>query len=139
MHVHRRIALLAVTTLVIGLMQALFAAEGSVPRTVIIVDPRHPSASPVVQSRLCGASPRCENGNERINLVELVSGVPPAAAAAATVLTDEQCAPDGYGISHCLNALRLSDGSRIVVRHSHNMSRYPCLTPGETVRVTKSP
>lgn len=53
----------------------------------------------------------------------------------ATVLTDEQCAPDSQGISHCLNALRLDNGEILTVRHNHRMHDVPCLQPGEMVRV----
>jgi len=53
----------------------------------------------------------------------------------AEVLTDEDCAPDPSGISHCRNALRLEDGRTIVVRHPHDMRQVPCLTPGERVVV----
>ena len=56
-------------------------------------------------------------------------------AATASDLSDEQCEPYGQGISHCLNRLRLSDGSEIQVRHPHNMDGVPCLAPGENVRL----
>jgi hypothetical protein len=62
-------------------------------------------------------------------------GTMPAAETQATVLTDEQCQPDAEGISHCLNRLRLSDGTEIAVRHPHNMQKVPCLSPGEHVQV----
>ena len=52
-----------------------------------------------------------------------------------TVLTDEDCAPDAQGISHCLNELELADGTSLTVRHNHRMSEVPCLTPGEQVMV----
>jgi hypothetical protein len=64
----------------------------------------------------------------------LVSGRLPSAQI-ATVRTDEDCAPDEAGISHCLNKLELADGSHIVVRHSHDMNRIPCLSPGEQVNI----
>ncbi len=59
----------------------------------------------------------------------------PARGVPAEVLTDEDCAPDSSGISHCRNALRLEDGRTIVVRHPHDMRQVPCLTPGERVVV----
>jgi hypothetical protein len=65
----------------------------------------------------------------------LVSGTMPHGRVTATVLTDEQCAPDSQGISHCLNRLRLEDGSEIAVRHPHDMGRVACLAPGETVQL----
>lgn len=112
------------------------SAIGSARRTVIIVDPQRPPAASVVQTRLCTRSPLCENGKDGIDVVERQSGRLPAGAMPATVLSDTNCAPDSYGISHCRNVLRLANGDRIVVRHSHNMSLYPCLAPGETVSVT---
>lgn len=64
---------------------------------------------------------------------QLVDGRLPAQPSVATVLTDEDCAPDAQGISHCLNRLRLPDRSTLTVRHPHHMSVVPCLTPGERV------
>jgi len=66
---------------------------------------------------------------------KLIGGTMPAGETEATVLTDEQCQPDEHGISHCLNRLRLPDGSEIEVRHPHNMDAVPCLAPGENVRL----
>lgn len=51
----------------------------------------------------------------------------------AEVLTDTDCAPDAQMVSRCRNEMRLPDGSRIVLRHPHDMSRIPCLAPGERV------
>ena len=65
----------------------------------------------------------------------LVSGSLPAQPVTATVLTDENCNPDEAGISHCLNSLRMPDGSVAQVRHHHPMSTVACLTPGEHVTV----
>ena len=66
---------------------------------------------------------------------KFVEGTMPAAATSATVLTDEQCQPDARGVSHCLNRLRLPDGTDIEVRHPHDMSKVPCLAPGEHVQL----
>ncbi len=66
--------------------------------------------------------------------VTLVEGILPPAAAEARVLTDEDCAPDAAGVSHCLNRLDV-DGSEVAVRHSHRMHEVACLRPGETVRL----
>jgi len=68
----------------------------------------------------------------------LVSGSLPAQPVTATVLTDENCTPDAAGISHCLNSLRMPDGSLAQVRHHHPMSTVACLTPGEHVTVQLS-
>ena len=65
----------------------------------------------------------------------VVDGEMSSAAVIATVLTDEDCAPDAEGISHCLNELRLPDGAVLTVRHPHDMRLVPCLTPGEQVEL----
>jgi hypothetical protein len=65
----------------------------------------------------------------------LLRGALPRAAMDGVVLSDEDCAPDAAGISHCRNALRLADGRTLVVRHAHDMRIVPCLTPGEHVVV----
>ena len=70
---------------------------------------------------------------------KLIGGAMPAAAVEATVLTDEQCQPDARGVSHCLNRMRLADGSVIQVRHPHDMSKVPCLSPGEHVQLVPPP
>jgi hypothetical protein len=65
----------------------------------------------------------------------LLAGRLPAGVVTATVLTDEDCAPDAQGVSHCRNKLRLPSGKTIEVRHPHRMHDVPCMTPGESVRV----
>ncbi len=65
--------------------------------------------------------------------VQVVGGV--LAGGTATVLSDEECEPDVAGISHCLNRLRLANGSEVVVRHPHDMMKIPCLEPGEHVQL----
>jgi hypothetical protein len=67
-------------------------------------------------------------------MTTLVRGQYPDGASHATIRTDENCAADGEGVSHCLNELDLG-GTTIVVQHHHKMSLTPCLTPGETVNV----
>ena len=66
---------------------------------------------------------------------KLVNGTMPTAVTSATVLSDEQCQPDATGISHCLNRMRLPNGSELAVRHPHDMSDVPCLAPGEEVQL----
>ena len=66
---------------------------------------------------------------------KLVSGTMPTVPVQATVLTDDECRPDADGVSHCLNRLRLPDGSEIQVRHPHDMTLVPCLAPGEHLRL----
>lgn len=54
----------------------------------------------------------------------------------AVVLTDSRCNPDNMGMSHCLNRMRLANGSVITVVHDHRMAQMPCLSPGEHVTLT---
>ena len=67
--------------------------------------------------------------------VHFVDGMAPTEATSAVVLTDSNCTPDGQGISHCFNALRLANGHVIMVRHDHDMHMVPCLVPGESIRL----
>ena len=54
----------------------------------------------------------------------------------AVVLTDTRCTPDAQGVSHCLNRMRLVDGTVVTVQHDHRMMNMPCLSPGEHVTLT---
>ena len=68
--------------------------------------------------------------------VQLVSGAIPPDATRLTVLTDENCAPDREGVSHCLNrvAFQTTQGpGEAVLQHHHRMSEESCLAPGESV------
>ena len=68
--------------------------------------------------------------------VQLVSGAIPPDATRLTVLTDENCAPDREGVSHCINrvAFQTTQGSgEAVLQHHHRMSEESCLAPGESV------
>lgn len=64
-----------------------------------------------------------------------ISGAVPAAAVVGTVITDEDCAPDAAGTSHCVNKVRMASGGVLTVRHPHRMAEVPCMTPGERIRV----
>lgn len=64
-----------------------------------------------------------------------VGGTIPARASLASVMTDEDCAPDAAGVSHCINKVRLQSGAVLTVRHPHRMAQVPCMTPGERIRV----
>lgn len=62
-------------------------------------------------------------------------GVVPRTGAVGTVVSDDDCAPDAAGISHCVNRIRLANGRILRVRHPHRMAEVPCMTPGERVQV----
>lgn len=77
-------------------------------------------------------APDAVSNGEQIVAV-LVGGAMPHGTVKATVLTDENCAPDAQGYSHCRNDLRLADGSVLHLRHNHRMATTTCLSPGEEV------
>ena len=97
------------------------------------VDP-HGTALPAERTVALSTAMPAPSGFDGLH-AKLVSGTMPAAAVSATVLTDEQCQPDAQGISHCLNRMRLDDGSELEVRHPHDMGKVSCLAPGEHVRL----
>lgn len=69
-------------------------------------------------------------------LVQMAGGTIPAGVTQLTVLTDENCAPDAEGVSHCLNRVRFTSPQgtgEAMLRHHHRMAEEPCLAPGETV------
>jgi hypothetical protein len=70
-------------------------------------------------------------------LAEIVEGSLPSGTTQVKVLSDENCAPDNQGISHCLNRLSYGSGE-ITVRHNHKMAEIPCLQPGEVLQVVVS-
>ena len=67
--------------------------------------------------------------------VMLVAGSARFGQQAGVVLTDDNCQPDGVGVSRCLNTIRLASGRTITVRHPHDMMDVACLSPGEHVAV----
>lgn len=60
---------------------------------------------------------------------------PPATGTRGVVVTDENCAPDADGVSHCRNDIRMANGKTVRVQHDHRMHEVPCLVPGERVRL----
>ncbi|MDE2135696.1 MAG: hypothetical protein KGM97_04240 [Alphaproteobacteria bacterium] len=135
--------ILAAVVLVLASMIPLLAygppwvTKTSVPRlrTVIVIDEHKPITSDLVRARQCKPWAVCRNGKDGIIVVVLKSGGMPAYPTTAVVQTDENCAPDIYGNSHCKNRLQLASGGDITVQNSHNMQIYPCLKPDEVVEV----
>lgn len=105
------------------------------PSRTVVVSYGKESLPSELQALACGPRTGCANGQESLSLVSFVGGDRPPANSLATVLTDTNCDPDAYGTSHCLNALRLADGRSLVVRHSHSMHMFPCLAPGDSVKL----
>lgn len=75
------------------------------------------------------------SAHERRLSAMLEAGRMPAGPMMAEVLTDTDCTPDAEMISRCRNVVRLADGRQLVLRHPHDMTRVPCLAPGEHVRL----
>lgn len=90
-------------------------------------------ASPSIRTvaLLHGSSSSPQTGDA----VYFVGGLTPTETTSAVVLTDSNCTPDGQGVSHCSNTLRLPNGHIITVRHDHDMRMVPCLAPGESIRL----
>ena len=105
------------------------------PSRTVVVSFGQETLPSALRARVCGPRTGCTNGEASLSLVSFVGGDRPPASSLATVLTDTNCDPDAYGTSHCLNALRLADGRSLVVRHSHSMHMFPCLAPGDTVKL----
>ena len=121
----------AVVGLAVAFGAVLIASGGGSSATV---DPAH-TAPAAVRTLLVSATSAPVSQPGRMLHGRLVGGQMPMAATMGEVMSDEDCAPDDMGISHCRNAVRLADGRTIVVRHPHDMGRVPCLTPGEHIRV----
>ena len=101
--------------------QTTNATDDGRMRTVLVFN-REPAPSPSATNLHAG----------------LLKGRLPDGPVQATVLTDEDCAPDRQGISHCRNAVRLAGGRTVVLRHPHEMHLVPCLEPGETVLLRRA-
>ncbi len=115
--------------------QAAHPQASAPPSRTVVVSFGKERLAPALRARVCGPRTGCANGQAGLSLVRFVGGDHPPATGTATVLTDTNCEPDAYGISHCLNALRLAGGRSLVVRHAHDMHAYPCLTPGDSVKL----
>lgn len=114
---------------------ALAAFVGSGPKPTVQADPH---GNPIVNVRTILVATDDSIGisepGRQLRAV-LAEGTIPTAPTMATVMSDENCAPDAQGVSHCRNRLRMEDGTEMAVTHPHRMSEVPCLSPGEQVRV----
>lgn len=79
-----------------------------------------------------------DNGQGGRYVLQLEQGGPLRAGwrVAGVVTSDTDCRPDAQGLSHCRNAIELSNGDRIVVVDTHQMMRNRCLTPGDRVSLS---
>ena len=87
-------------------------------------------------SALAGGNLRVDRPSKgagaKVTTVKLLRGTV-TKRTTAVVLTDTRCNPDAAGVSHCLNRMRLADGTVVVAQHDHRMMNMPCLSPGEHV------
>lgn len=99
----------------------------------------HPVAAPSsVRTVVVSRTMPMPSAHERRLSAMLEAGTMPDRPVMGDVMTDSDCAPDAAMISRCRNDVRLADGRQIVLRHPHEMSRIPCLAPGERVRLIPS-
>ena len=133
----RFLALLAATAIVVATAGVFMLARGedAADSSATAVS-EHPVAVPAT-ARTVSVSRMMPmpSAHERRLSAMLERGTMPDRPMMAEVVTDTDCAPDAQMISRCRNVMRLADGRQIVLRHPHDMTRIPCLAPGEHVRV----
>ena len=132
----RLFALLAATAILVAAAAAAFAvargeeaADNSPPSVSEHSVAVPASARTVAVSR---AMPMPSAHERRLSAM-LEHGAMPDRPVMAEVMTDTNCAPDTKMISRCRNVVRLADGRQIFLRHPHDMTKIPCLAPGERV------
>ena len=125
---------MATTIAVLGGAWALFGVLGESTDSPYVSE--HPVAAPeTARTVTVSATMPLPSAHERRLSAMLEEGEMPHGPMMAEVLTDTDCAPDKQMLSHCRNEVQLPDGQRIVLRHPHDMSKVPCLAPGEHVRL----
>jgi hypothetical protein len=125
-------ALAAVAALVVAVLVVAGGDDGAGSPTVA----EHPVVVPAALRTVTLHRTMPEpSAHERSLSALLERGAMPALGSTAEVLTDTDCAPDERMISRCRNVVRLQDGRELVLRHPHEMSKVPCLAPGEQVRL----
>ena len=133
----RLLALLAATGIVVAAAGVLALGRGKdAADSTATAESEHPVAVPAA-ARTVSVSRMMPmpSAHERQLSAMLEEGTMPDRPMMADVMTDTDCAPDAKMISRCRNAMRLADGRQIVLRHPHDMTRIPCLAPGERVRL----
>lgn len=130
------VGLTVALVVVVALAQSRGGADrGAQLAPVATTAPHYQNAA--MRSVVITGSAQVSRGNGPV-YVTLESGSIPAGVETATVLTDENCAPDQGGVSHCLNRVQFQTAQGMgeaVLRHHHRMSEEPCLSPGETVTI----
>jgi hypothetical protein len=133
----KRVLTIVILLAAIGGAVAVASRDDATPPagpSIVAVDP-HGAEIDSVRTLVVGRlQPSASRAGSRLH-GRLVVGAMPNAATEGTVLSDEDCGADIRGISNCLNRIRLADGTKIAVRHPHDMRDVPCLAPGEPVHV----
>ncbi len=80
-----------------------------------------------------------DNGKGGRHVLQIWQGRAPAEGErlVGVVASDSNCEPDALGISHCHNVIDFGNGRSIEVVHNHQMSRNPCLAPGQKISVAR--
>jgi hypothetical protein len=138
--------LLVGLTLVAIVVTALAFATGTTPQQATQPTPVPHFVDTTQQDQQAAASVRTiviarpgetlphMSGAEGPLMTTLVRGQLPDGVTKAIARTDENCAPDEEGVSHCLNELDVGTAT-VTVQHHHKMSLTPCLTPGEEINI----
>lgn len=133
----RLLALLAATAIVVAAVGAFAMARGEdAADSSSLPVSEHPVAVPAAARTVSvSRTMPMPSAHERRLSAMLEDGAMPNRPMMAEVMTDTDCAPDAQTISRCRNVMRLADGRQIVLRHPHDMTRIPCLAPGERVQL----
>jgi len=79
-----------------------------------------------------------KNGADGTYIVNLISG-DFEGETEGKVLTDTNCTPDEEGISRCHNDIKLANSNEeITIVNPHNMKKNRCLSPGETIQISRN-
>jgi hypothetical protein len=133
----RLLALLAATAIVVaaaGVFMMVRGGDAADSSTTAVSE--HPVAVPTAARTVSvSRTMPMPSAHERRLSAMLEDGTMPGRPMMADVMTDTDCTPDAQMISRCRNVVRLADRRQIVLRHPHDMTKVPCLAPGERVRL----
>ena len=135
---HLLAALVAIAAAVAVLGALTIPGRDDAGRTTSAVS-EHPVAVPATtRTVLVSRAMPMPSAHARRLSAMLEDGAMPQGPTMADVMSDTQCTPDAEMISRCRNVVRLPDGTQAVLRHPHDMTKIPCLAPGERVRLVPS-
>lgn len=135
----RLLAPLAAVAALVALAGALTVGGRDVARDAPSAATEHPVTVPATaRTVLVSRTMPMPSAHERRLSAMLEHGSMPHGPTMAEVMTDTECTPDEQMISRCRNVIRLPDGRQAILRHPHDMTKIPCLAPGERVRLVPS-